>query len=293
MANKKQNNSKHTYKTLRINNLTGRFLYVPNAKSRRNILVVYDEMMSLEMVQIFCESLSKYGSVTAVDLPGNGGMTSLHKIKQDVTYDNYASYLASFVSLRYRTQKITVVGIGLGATITFRMLQKHPGISKRVTKVVALNGFTHIDDFGLSRVQQRILRVGIAIAAIPLFAKIGGLAASQRNLRNRKVRNLNLSNEYLHTISSALKASSSFAYAKLQKQQLTLNLCQQNIDTPVLSVTTPLVWRGINSEQQAMHVDILCKKLTTATDDRELIEILGSKTKSNSFVSRHIKHFVK
>lgn len=293
MPHNKENQSKHKYKTLRVNNLTGRFLHVANPASRRNILVVYDEMMSLEMIQTFCESLSKYGSVTAVDLPGNGGMTSLHKIKQDVTYDNYASYLASFLSLRYRTQKITVVGIGLGATIAFRMLQKHPVICKRITKVVALNGFTHVDDFGLSRLQRQILLIARSITATSILTRASGLAASYRNLRIRRIQNLNLSKEYLDTIANALKISSSYTYAKLQKQQLALNLCRQNIDTPVLSVTTSSVWRDMDSVQQATHMDILCKRLTMAQDDRELLEILGSKTKSNSFVSRHIKYFVK
>jgi pimeloyl-ACP methyl ester carboxylesterase len=133
---------------LNINKLEGRMLYVPGSKKQnRNILLVYGHHAMLERWWSLVENLNEYGSVTMPDLPGFGGMDSFYTIKKKPTIDNYADYLASFVKLRFRRKKITIVAISYGFVIVTRMLQKYPELTKKVELLIAISGFMHKDDF--------------------------------------------------------------------------------------------------------------------------------------------------
>lgn len=137
---------------LNINGLEGRMLRLPSKKKKgRNILFIYGQHSSIERwFGLACE-LNKLGEVTMPDLPGLGGMTSLYKIGREGNIDNMAEYLATFIKLKFRGKKITIVGMSLGFVIVTRMLQKYPELTKKVDVLVSIVGFAHSSDFTFTR----------------------------------------------------------------------------------------------------------------------------------------------
>lgn len=142
---------------LNINGLEGRMLYLPTPKSKRQILFVYGQHASLERWWGLILGLNAYGSVTAPDLPGFGGMDSFYKIKQSATLDNYADYLAAFIKLRYKQRHLTIIGVGFGLAVATRLLQRYSSLTEQVDCLVSIGGFAHGSDFLLTD-WQRIWR---------------------------------------------------------------------------------------------------------------------------------------
>ena len=103
--------------------------------------------------------MSQYGNVTVPDYPGFGGMDSFYGIGMKPTLDNLADYLATFVKLRYRGKKLTIMGMSLGFVIATRMLQRYPELVKKIELHVSVVGFTRHDDFTLSKKRQRIYKL--------------------------------------------------------------------------------------------------------------------------------------
>ncbi len=138
---------------LYINGLQGRMLHMPSPSldKKREILFVYGHHASLERYWGIMEDLNDYGAVTMPDLPGFGGMDSFYKLSQEPTLDNFADYLATFVKLRYRRKRLTIVGFSLGFVIATRMLQRYPDLAKKVDLLISAVGFTHHDDFNFTR----------------------------------------------------------------------------------------------------------------------------------------------
>ena len=134
---------------LNMNRLEGRMVRLDNKKVDSEILFVGGLSANLEYWWGLVRALSDYGSVSAPDLPGIGGMTSFYKIKRRPTIDNYADYLATFVKLRYRRRQLTIVGVGFGFVIATRMLAKYPEIARRVNLIVSLGGYADAEDFRL------------------------------------------------------------------------------------------------------------------------------------------------
>lgn len=137
---------------LYMNGLSGRMLVLPdNKKTGREVLFVYGQHSSLERWWGLVQALNDLGRVTMPDLPGFGGMTSLYKIGLDASIDNLADYLAAFIKLRYKRQKVTIFGMSLGFVIVNRMLQRYPDLVNKVDNLVSVVGFAHRDDFIFSR----------------------------------------------------------------------------------------------------------------------------------------------
>lgn len=134
-------------------------LYLPSKKSRQ-ILMVYGSHASLERMLGFAEALNSYGTVTIPDLPGFGGMESFYKLGEKPTLDNLADYLASFIKLRYKHRRVTILGVSLGFVIVTRMLQKHPNLAKKVDLLVSIAGFVHNSDFALTKPTKALFRYG-------------------------------------------------------------------------------------------------------------------------------------
>ncbi len=133
---------------LNMNGLRGRSLHLPNSRLKDNeILFVYGQHSSLERWWGLLKYLNHFGAVTTLDLPGLGGMESFYKINKNPTIDNYADYLASFIKMRYKRKKLTIIGFSFGFVIVTRMLQRNPELSKKVSLLVSLVGFTHKKDF--------------------------------------------------------------------------------------------------------------------------------------------------
>jgi pimeloyl-ACP methyl ester carboxylesterase len=144
-----------------MNGLMGRMLHLPATASKngkkpnREILVLYGHHALLERWWGLIQNFNAYGSVTMPDLPGFGGMDSFDKIGKKPTIDNFADYLASFIKLRYKRRRISIVGISFGFVVATRMLQRYPDLAKKVDIVVSAAGFAHHDDFRFTR--QRML----------------------------------------------------------------------------------------------------------------------------------------
>lgn len=137
---------------LNVNGLHGRVLRLPSESKKydREILLVYGHHSSLERMYGFAEALSTRGNVTMPDLPGFGGMDSFYTIGMKPTLDNMADYLATFVKLKYRRKKVTIVGMSFGFVVATRMLQRYPDLTKRVDLLISLVGFAHSSDFRFS-----------------------------------------------------------------------------------------------------------------------------------------------
>lgn len=153
-------NNKDHISTLRISKLKGRMLYVPAPKDKkREILLLYGHHASLERMFGIAANLNSYGAVTIPDLPGFGGMESFYKIGLEPTLDNFADYLASFIKLRYKRKRITIVAMSFSFLIVTRMLQKYPDIAKKTDLLVSSVGFVHHEDFRMPKYQQLGLRI--------------------------------------------------------------------------------------------------------------------------------------
>jgi pimeloyl-ACP methyl ester carboxylesterase len=150
---------------LNMNGLNGRMLRlsgptVKHDKQKREILLVYGHHASLERIYGIAEALSDYGAVTTPDLPGCGGMDSFYSIGMKPTLDNMADYMASFIKLRYRGKKVTVIGMSLGFAIVTRMLQRYPELVDKVELLISVVGFSHKYDFSLSKTRLTFYKYG-------------------------------------------------------------------------------------------------------------------------------------
>ncbi|HUD10401.1 MAG TPA: hypothetical protein VMR28_01885 [Candidatus Saccharimonadales bacterium] len=144
---------------LNMNGLQGRMLRVPaHGRKKRDILLIYGHHATLERSAKLVNELAKYGSVTVPDLPGFGGMESLYKLHDKPTLNRLADYTASFIKLRYRRRRLTIVGVGFGFVIITRMLQRYPDLVKKIDFAVSLGGFAHYDDFSFNNRQQAYYR---------------------------------------------------------------------------------------------------------------------------------------
>ncbi len=156
---------------LNMNGLRGRMLRMPPPKGKkREILFVYGHHSSLERWWGVMQDLNRYGGVTMPDLPGFGGMDSFYKIGQKPTYDALADYLASFIKLRYKNKKVTLVGLSLGFVVATRMLQRYPDLVKKVDLLVSVVGFSHREDFAFSKPRYWFYRLGAAVFTFRLPA---------------------------------------------------------------------------------------------------------------------------
>lgn len=144
---------------LRINGLDGRMLQLPSSTGKsKQILLLYGHHASLERIAGTAEVLSRYGFVTCPDLPGFGGMDSFYKIGKAPTVDNYADYLASFVKLKYKHRRVTIMGMSFSFLVVTRMLQKYPELARKVDHVISFAGFVHKEDFRFKKVNYWGLR---------------------------------------------------------------------------------------------------------------------------------------
>lgn len=137
-------------------------LPAPKGKNRE-ILFIYGHHSSIERWQGLARVLNRYGAVTMPDLPGFGGMDSLYKIGEPATINNLADYLASFIKLKYRSKKVTIVGLSFGFAVVTRMLQRCPELSSKVENLVSVVGFSHYEDF---KIQKSSLRAFKGISQI-------------------------------------------------------------------------------------------------------------------------------
>jgi pimeloyl-ACP methyl ester carboxylesterase len=164
-----------------INGLNGRMLYMPatDKKHKTNhILAIYGHHSSLERMFSIVENMAEYGNVTMPDLPGFGGMESLFKIGEKPDLDTMADYLATFIKLKMKNKRFTIVGMSYGFLVAARCLQKNPELQKNITGVMSLVGFTCIHDFSISKRRINTYKVITKIFSTPPGAAIFKLCLS-------------------------------------------------------------------------------------------------------------------
>jgi pimeloyl-ACP methyl ester carboxylesterase len=136
---------------LQIGSLRGRVLRLPavgNPVPQREIIMLYGQHASLERMAGIAAVLQDYGTVTVPDLPGFGGMPSFFTVGQEPTLENFAEYLAAFITENYPAdKKCTLIAMSFSFLIVTRMLQLHPELTGRVELLVSFVGFLHRDDF--------------------------------------------------------------------------------------------------------------------------------------------------
>lgn len=148
MSQEKRKSPADFIEPLNMNGLQGRMMHLPAPKhTTKEILFVYGHHSSLERWWGLAQALNRYGSVTVPDLPGFGGMDSFYKIGSKPTIDNLADYLASFIKLRYKRRRVTLVSMSFGFVVVTRMLQKYPDLTKKVELLISVAGFTNGNEF--------------------------------------------------------------------------------------------------------------------------------------------------
>lgn len=193
---------------LNMNRLKGRMLRLPPPTGkRRELLLVYGHHSSLERWWNVAQALNRYGGVTVPDLPGFGGMDSFYKIGKKPTIDNLADYLASFIKLRYKRKRLTIVGVSFGLVVATRMLQRYPDLVKKVDLVVSIAGFAHRDDFVFSKPRYWAYRFGASCFAHRLTALFfKGLCLNPLVLRGVYARTHNARHKFQNVAASDHKA---------------------------------------------------------------------------------------
>lgn len=146
-------------KPLNMNGLEGRMLQIPSTKKKhQEILLVYGHHSSIERMFGIGEAFADYGNVTMPDLPGFGGMDSYYEISILPSLDSMADYMATFMRLRYKKKKVTIIGMSLGFVIITRMLQRYPELAGHVSLLISLAGFSHGHDLMFSKSRRVIYR---------------------------------------------------------------------------------------------------------------------------------------
>ncbi len=232
---------------LNINGLKGRLLRIPSEskKNTREILMVYGHHSNLERMYGVAEMFATCGNVTMPDLPGFGGMDSFYSIGMKPDLDTMADYLATFVKLKYRRKKVTIVGMSYGFIVATRMLQRYPDLVSKVDFVVSLVGFSHKSDFLISRNWMTFYRVSARILRSRpvsfVFYNIGlhpvTLRLLYRHMHNAKHKFEGLDAEELKQMTEFEvilgRTNEVRTYARTASTMFNVDNCTRQIDLPV------------------------------------------------------------
>jgi pimeloyl-ACP methyl ester carboxylesterase len=240
---------------LNMNGLQGRMLRLPAAKSdnKRELLIVYGHHAKLERWWGLIQNFNEFGNVTMPDLPGFGGMDSFYKIGQKPSIDNLADYLASFIKLRYKRRRLTIVGISFGFVIATRMLQRYPELAKRVDMVISCVGFAHHDDFTFSKPRMHFYRTLVRLISLPGITPIFRvLCLNNFVLRYAYTHTHNAKHKFEAAAADSLDTFNAVMEVEIElwrindlkthmfttNEFLHLDNCKQQVNVPVVNVAT-------------------------------------------------------
>jgi pimeloyl-ACP methyl ester carboxylesterase len=236
---------------LDISGLSGRMLRLPapSPRKRREILMIPGHHTSIERLSGLTEYINQFGVVTLPDMPGFGGMDSLYNIGEKATLDNLADYLASFIKVRYKNRRFTIMAISYGFAVVTRMLQKYPEIAKKVDLLVSWVGFVHKNDFKWKKSTIFWLRTGSWIFAHRLPAGFiqhvglrGPIIRKTYHMvedRHPKFKNTEDSTEKEKRIDFEIvlwQINDIRTYMACTNKMFSMNLCIEHIDLPVYHV---------------------------------------------------------
>jgi len=292
---------------LNMNGLNGRMLKLPcgnTIKGKRNkeILLIYGHHSSIERMFGFAEALSDFGNITMPDLPGCGGMESFHKIGMKPDLDSMADYVASFIKLRYRGKKITVIGMSLGFAIVTRMLQRYPEITDKVEVLVSVVGFSHKHDFIFSKKRKFFYNSLVSFFTlklpslffynVALHPMVIRLAYSKTYNAKKKLADLSPEDKKtaIEFEVELWRQDDVRTYMSMAKQFLELDNCGQQIELPVhhISVSSDQYFDHSVVEQ---HMRVIFTDFTEyeAVIPSHAPSILASRLEADPFIPRGLK----
>lgn len=294
-------------KPLNMNGLNGRMLRMPAPKNKkRQILLVYGHHASLERMYGVAEAFNEYGALTMPDLPGCGGMDSFYTIGMKPTLDNMADYMASFIKLRYRGKKITIIGMSLGFVIITRMLQRYPELQNKVDVLISIVGFTHKYDFTFTKTRHLLYRYSTAVFTrklpalffynVALHPSVIRVAYSKTHNAKKKLANLSAEDK-ITSIEFEVKLwrnDDTRTYMSMAHAFLTLDNCRQLIDLPVhhISVDNDQYFDHSVVEQ---HMRVIFNDFTEhiAVVDKHAPSIVATKQDAEPFIPKSIKKLLR
>ena len=141
---------------LDINGLQGRLLHLKSSKNKKIVLLA-GQHTAHERLYSLAQFLSDYGEVYSPDLPGFGGMDSFFTISQDPSYDNYASYIYTFLKSKDLTKDVTIFAVSFSAQCVTRMFQMYPDSQMWVKNIIGFVGFAGGQDFNISKLYRASL----------------------------------------------------------------------------------------------------------------------------------------
>lgn len=232
---------------LDMNGLSGRMLYMPGPKDKKaEILFIYGQHSSIERWWGLLQYANRYGAVTALDLPGFGGMQSFYKIGEKPTLDNFADYLAAFIKMRYKRKRVVIVGMSLGFVVATRMLQRCPELTKNVRMLVSLVGLMHADDLRFSTARYRFYKTlghvmsywppAFLFRAIAVHRVVFRLAYHRTYLSKSKFQDTASVEERNRLVDAELelwRINDVRTHGYTTYELLTLNNCDRKINLPV------------------------------------------------------------
>jgi|AntRauTorcE11897_2_1112592.scaffolds.fasta_scaffold26105_2 hypothetical protein len=127
-----------------IDGINGRYAQIPakSAKNTAQILLLYGHHSSLERMYSTGQYLSRFGTVTILDMPGFGGMDSFYKVGQKPNLDNYANYLTKAIPQIFGSKtQFSTVCMSLSFMMFTRALQLDPQLAKQTKKFIGFVGF--------------------------------------------------------------------------------------------------------------------------------------------------------
>ncbi len=231
-----------------INGMDGRYLRIEgvNRHTKKEILFIYDLEANLEKWWGLAVALANYGNLTMVDLPGLGGMDSFYSIGLKPTLNNMADYIASFIKLKYKRKRLSIVGVGFGFVLVTRMLQRNPDLTGKVNLLICLNGYAHKDDFIVKPLDKKIMQLYSTLFSDRLLAGI--LKISLYNtpallvrypLKNFKSGKNGPSKEFMRQFKvDLIKNSDLRTRMFLKRELLKLDNCNLKLNIPLWHITT-------------------------------------------------------
>lgn len=293
---------------IEINGLKGRMVSLPPDKSkRREILLLYGHHSSIERMSGIAENLNDYGKVTIPDLPGFGGMDSFYKIGLKPTIDNYADYLATFIKMKYKNKRFTLVSMSFSFLIATKMLQKYPDIAKQVDLLISSVGFVHSDDFSLPKYQLAGLKAlslvlqynpfawiakntilsGPAVRAFYNF--IGVKHTKMQDAGSKSVKEKRIKAEVILWQINDVRTRMKTIY-----DSLNIDLLDKKIDLPVHHVYVDGD-RFFNNQVVEQHMRIIYNDFIGITTDivGHMPSIVATKKEADVFIPKELKKLLK
>ncbi len=251
------------------------------------------------------QDLSQYGNVTMPDLPGFGGMDSFFKIDRRPTIDNLADYLATFVKLRYKRKRVTILGLSFGFVVATRMLQRYPDLTKKVDLLVSVVGFARYDEFSFSKPRYWTYLLGAKLFSYHLpaifFKNIvlnpGVLHLAYSRTHNAQEKFAGLQKEdrrLLMNFEVHLWHSNDVrTYMITTTEFLRLDNCQQRVDLPLWHIYVKND-RYFDYKVVEQHLKIIYSKVHTVQSkaDNHAPSIIADKKAAASLIPRKLRQIL-